>query len=61
MVVRIPYAHDVFHAIPILSAEFRVERATELGLHVVGDAPEPVAAIDALEWRDLIEVTERPG
>jgi hypothetical protein len=62
MVARIPYAHEVFHAVPILSVEFvdhMAEKATELGLHVVGDTPEQVAALEALEGAHLIEITER--
>jgi hypothetical protein len=60
MVAHIPGDPDVVHAIPILSVEFVdhvAEKTSELGLHVVGDTPEQVAAIDAMEGPQLIEIT----
>jgi hypothetical protein len=62
MVARIPHGPDVFHAVPILGVEFVDhvgEKTSELALHVVGDAPEQVAALEAMEGAHLIEVTER--
>jgi hypothetical protein len=63
MVAHIPGAHDVVHALPIISVEFvdhRPEKTSELGLHVAGGSPEQVAAIEALDGAHLIEITERP-
>jgi hypothetical protein len=63
MVARVPHGHDVFVAQPILAVEFVdhiAEKTTELALRVVGDTPEQVAAIEALEGAHLIEIVERP-
>jgi len=57
-----PQGHDAFLAVPILSVEFvdhRAQKISELGLHVVGDTPEQVAAIAALEGAHLVEIIER--
>jgi hypothetical protein len=64
MVVRVTGVDGVINGVPILAVEFvdhRAERTSELGLHVVGDAPEERAAIEALEGEHLIEITERPA
>jgi hypothetical protein len=62
-VAHIPHGHDVFHSIPIRSVEFvdhRADATSELALHVIGDTPEQVAAIEALEGAHLIEIMVRP-
>jgi hypothetical protein len=59
MVAHIPRADDIAHVIPILAVEFvdhRAEARSELALHVVGETPEQVAAIDALDAAHLIEI-----
>jgi hypothetical protein len=64
MLAYIPYGQDEFRSVPILSVEFvdhTAEKTSELGLHVIGDTPEQVAAIGALEGAHLIEITERPA
>ena len=64
MVAHVPGDPDVFHAIPIRGVEFAdhvADKTSELALHVIGGTPEQVAAVDALEGAQLIEVTERPG
>jgi hypothetical protein len=64
MVARIPGGHDAFHTVPILSVEFVDhvgEKASELGLHVVAQTPEQVAAIEALEGAHFVEIVEPPA
>jgi hypothetical protein len=61
MVAHIPGDAELLHAIPIRAVEFVdhvTEKMSELGLQVVGRTPEEVAAVDALEGAQLIEVTE---
>jgi hypothetical protein len=64
MTAHIPSGPEGFHSVPILSVEFVdhvADKTSELGLHVVGDTPEQVAAIDGVEGSHLIEITERSG
>ncbi len=64
MAAAIPGSHDSFHAVPILAVEFVdhvADKTSELGLHVVGDTPEQVAAIEALQGVHLIEITDGPA
>jgi translation initiation factor IF-3 len=61
MVAHIPGGPELLHAIPIRAVEFAdhlAEKMSELGLQVVGRTPEEVAALEALEGAQLIEVTE---
>jgi hypothetical protein len=61
MVAHIPGGPELLHAIPIHAVEFVdhvAEKVSELGLQVVGRTPEEVAAVDALEGAQLIEVTK---
>jgi hypothetical protein len=53
---------DTFHTVSILAVESVdnvADKTSELGLHIVGDTPEQVVAIEALEGAHLIEITER--
>lgn len=64
MLARVPEGPDTFQVVPILSVEFvdhAADKTSELALHVVGDTPEQVAAIEALEGPHLIEIIERPA
>jgi hypothetical protein len=57
-VAHIPDGHDIFRPVQIRAAEFvdhMAKKTTELGLHVVGDTPEHVAAV-ALEGAHRLHV-----
>jgi hypothetical protein len=64
MLAHIPGGPDVFHAVPISSVEFVghvADRSSELGLQVVGETPEQVVALEALEGCQLVEVRAQVG
>jgi translation initiation factor IF-3 len=59
MIAHIPYGHDILLSIPVRAVEFVDHMAaatSELALHVIGDTPEQVAAMDALVGGHLVEI-----
>jgi hypothetical protein len=64
MVALIPAGPDVLHPIPICAVEFVdhvADRTSELALQVVGETPDQVAAVEALEGAQLMEVRAPVG
>ncbi len=62
MVAHVPFGPDVFRPVEIRSVEFVdhvSDKTSEVGLHVIGETSEQVAAIEALEGAQLIEIGER--
>jgi hypothetical protein len=62
MVAHVPSGPDIVVVVPILAVEFVdqvADKTRELALHMVDDPPEHLAALEALEGAQLIEITER--
>jgi hypothetical protein len=64
MVAHLPVGPDAFRAVRIRAIEYVdhvADRTSQLGLQVVGETPEQVAAIQSLEGAQLVEITESAG